>query len=522
VETPQVPQKPFLDVLTRIESWDSGDVEDVDQDKAERGMQTILSEWNKLLSNLQLICLEFESAGIHESSYRAVVWETLNELQVGIRGTDARLQLLGAGIGEALTEGEEGHMSIWEALNSLRTQVSSVTGGLDEQRRLFDAFKAMMPTWKTNFDKMSVSYVKNLPRINTVLHGLSGRIRKLEATAENLLTTESTSSIVNPFLGRSGASNINKIGGASGVTQPEFEAMKLNVKDALEEVRTSILDLKSSGTSASVSTMSDASVAGMQVQFNKVLERLSEIEGRGAGETVSIDGQVFCSEGEVKEWLETNDITEVGVFWDLFSVMCCMKPKKHTGKERSDETYSALRTQSTTLGNDLCAAMSHLRPEVLYAKRGSGSLEPLESGFAACPNHRQWALGSEGYKKQLSHMLEKFVTGVLGNMSSTNAPSRQLANALMANVRMQWSNMCTYMDSFYFELTGVAAFEKEKAWKLVGRCVGALFAALDPYRCLGIARLQGFVCQPWWVETLAPCSARVLQRISTDPLPLPV
>jgi hypothetical protein len=42
--------------------------------------------------------------------------------------------------------------------------------------------------------------------------------------------------------------------------------------------------------------------------------------------------------------------------------------------------------------------------------------------------------------------------------------------------------MCTFVDSFYVELTGVAGFNKEKAWRLVGRCVAALFSLLQPYR----------------------------------------
>jgi hypothetical protein len=372
-------------------------------------------------------------------------------------------------------------MSLWEAVNSLRTQVSSVTGGLDKQERHLAAFKTNEAGWKANFNSLSVSYLRNLPSIKAYLEGLKDRILLLEAKTKALPTPQNASPILNPPLGHSGPSVHNKVGGTPGVTQPDFEALKLNVKNALEEVRTSILDLKSSGTSASNNTSGDASTAGLRVEFNRVLERLSEIEGRGAGETVTIDGQVFCSQGEVKEWLDKNGITGVGVFWDLFSVMCCMRPKKHTGKERSDETYSAHRTHSTTLGNDLCAAMSHLRPEVLYAKRGTGSLEPLENGFGACASFRQWGLGSESYKKQLSTMLDKFISGVLGNMA-THGPARQLANALMANVRMQWSNMCTYIDSFYGELTGEAAFDPTKAWKLVGRCVGTLFAALDPYR----------------------------------------
>jgi hypothetical protein len=45
-----------------------------------------------------------------------------------------------------------------------------------------------------------------------------------------------------------------------------------------------------------------------------------------------------------------------------------MKPKNQIGRERADESYSASRTQSTTLENKLLASMSHLRPVLLFGK----------------------------------------------------------------------------------------------------------------------------------------------------------
>jgi hypothetical protein len=78
-------------------------------------------------------------------------------------------------------------------------------------------------------------------------------------------------------------------------------------------------------------------------------------------------------------------------------------------------------------------------------------------------------------------MLDKFIEGVLGTVPPT-ATYQNLVNNLMGSIRMQWHNMCTFIDSFYVELTGVAGFNKEKAWKLVGRCVAALFSAMEPYR----------------------------------------
>jgi hypothetical protein len=73
------------------------------------------------------------------------------------------------------------------------------------------------------------------------------------------------------------------------------------------------------------------------------------------------------------------------------------------------------------------------------------------------------------------------VTGVLGTVPPS-ATYFNLVSTLMSSVRSQWHNMCTFIDSFYVELTGEAGFNKEKAWKLVGRCVAALFSALEPYR----------------------------------------
>jgi hypothetical protein len=77
-------------------------------------------------------------------------------------------------------------------------------------------------------------------------------------------------------------------------------------------------------------------------------------------------------------------------------------------------------------------------------------------------------------------MLNKFCDGVIGTVSPT-ATYQNLVNTLMGSVHTQWHNMCTFIDSFYVEWMGVAGFNKDKAWKLVGRCVVALFSSLEPY-----------------------------------------
>jgi hypothetical protein len=72
-----------------------------------------------------------------------------------------------------------------------------------------------------------------------------------------------------------------------------------------------------------------------------------------------------------------------------------MKPKHQTGKDQSGKSHSLKRTSSTILENDLVALMMHSRPELLYAKKGSGELGRLESGFCGCPTYAIWITGTE-------------------------------------------------------------------------------------------------------------------------------
>jgi hypothetical protein len=158
-----------------------------------------------------------------------------------------------------------------------------------------------------------------------------------------------------------------------------------------------------------------------------------------------------------------------------------MSPKRQKGKDKADETYSSKRINSTQLDNDLLAAMTHDRPDVLYAKKVGGKLGSLEDGFVACPTYKQWITGTDLYKSKLTKELRQFCTGVEGAIPK-GASYKALATSLLSDVRNQWSTLCSFVDSFYVELTGVANFPKEKAWKLTGRCVAAVFMAMGSHR----------------------------------------
>lgn len=124
--------------------------------------------------------------------------------------------------------------------------------------------------------------------------------------------------------------------------------------------------------------------------------------------------------------------------------------------------------------------MTHVRPELLYTKKGSGELGRLEAVFCGCPTYTIWITGSECFQGQMTDMLENFLDGIQGAMDQRE-PYYVMVLLLATTVRAQWHKLCAFVNFFYFKLTGVTGFGAKKAWGLVRRCVAALFGALQPY-----------------------------------------
>jgi hypothetical protein len=262
------------------------------------------------------------------------------------------------------------------------------------------------------------------------------------------------------------------VGGQSYVIQMDINTAKADIEAGFQTLKASMASLGASLGSGG---------GGHDPRLTKALERLGDLEGCVTGEAFAMGNYVFCSRTEVAEWIVNKKVPSAGVFWDLFSVLVCMKPKRQTGKDRSDESHSSKRTGSTILENDLAASMTHVRPELLYSKKGSGELGRLESGFCACPTYSTWITGTECFRGQMTDMLEKFLNGVQGATKQSET-YYVLVLLLATNVRAQWHKLCAFVDSFYIELTGVSGFAGDKAWALVGWCVAALFGALQPHR----------------------------------------
>ena len=243
---------------------------------------------------------------------------------MAIWGTNAKMQLLGAGLHATITKTEEGPMSVWEAIQLLWTKVKLAHALSKGQHLYLDDLKKNLPNWGTTLENLSKSYQENLQKFGSNLQALGEKARLLQA--------KQPTGNLNPFL------NLGTTLGGSNSTrdsfilqQGDFNKSKADIEEAFREVKTA---LQQQGGNNTVPT-------GLTVKADKVLKRLGEIEGRVTGESFSMSNQTFCSKSKVADWLLSENVPSCSFFWDLFSVMVSMKPKEHSGKERSDESYSA-------------------------------------------------------------------------------------------------------------------------------------------------------------------------------------
>ncbi len=124
------------------------------------------------------------------------------------------------------------------------------------------------------------------------------------------------------------------------------------------------------------------------------------------------------SELLVSDWIVMEQVPNAGCFWDLFSVLASMSPKRQRGTDKADQTYSAKCIHSTQLDTNLLASTRHEHPDVLYAKKVGGELRALEDGFVGCPSsYEAWITGAKSYRSKLTKDLPQFCTAMEGSMA---------------------------------------------------------------------------------------------------------
>lgn len=266
--------------------------------------------------------------------------------------------------------------------------------------------------------------------------------------------------------------------------------------------------------------------------FQGQLDTLHGLVSRGTSSSGNNEGRVdvlsvpFNDITDVQQYLKNNKVENVGIFWDLFSVLVAMKPKSHSGKDWADEVHSSMRTSTTNHLNDLCASMTHPRPHLLFGK-ANGELCRFDKGFG-CPNYLSWVgKGTDSHKLQLTNYLKDFLEGVKGAMWGSSQ-GNVLANEMLNAVKGQWNDLITFIESFYSDLTiiesfysdltTIANFPAQQAWELVGRSVGAFFETmrLVRRRASRIQDANTLKSKALLMWTVLQCHRQAAQFISLD------
>jgi hypothetical protein len=95
-----------------------------------------------------------------------------------------------------------------------------------------------------------------------------------------------------------------------------------------------------------------------------------------------------------------------------------------------------------------------------------------------------WIGGSEhvSCRAELSTQVRVHTDGVIGQIGDGQTLAHLLAHVSLNQVGMQWNALIGFIDTFYLDLVAKCKFDSGKAWKLVARCVAAVFEATQMHR----------------------------------------
>jgi hypothetical protein len=197
----------------------------------------------------------------------------------------------------------------------------------------------------------------------------------------------------------------------------------------------------------------------------EILEaRMDNIESNQGGVVYSTHKFKFTSQHDVERFIEDKRMESCGTYWVLFSILVQMGGKKQSGHQLGQTTFAATpRVQMTTLELDLLSLMSFERPVALFVT------DAAEMDTLKCSSYKNW-LGV-GLKTSVSGTITndvtKFVSGIRGTLRF-QAGDTLLAMTLLDNVEIQYNKLVSFIKNFFKELTTVANFPVELAWKLIG------------------------------------------------------
>ncbi|KAG7351015.1 hypothetical protein IV203_010375 [Nitzschia inconspicua] len=239
------------------------------------------------------------------------------------------------------------------------------------------------------------------------------------------------------------------------------------------------------------SSPGDATFADGRDEVFKINDELDVLKGNVAdleqysGERFERAEGTFGSPQQVQTWIVESSVPSCGMFWDLGSVLVAMmETTPKTSKEFADEIYSMKRAQLSRNEASLMVAMTHHCPGCLFGKnhaRVDILDDPLE-GLQACKSYAAWiGVGTSSFSTAVTKALEGHIRALRGTLSRTDG-GESMARSLFDDCLKQWNALCRFTSTFYTKLVNVNKLSDAEAFKLVGRCWGAVFDTMRTHR----------------------------------------
>jgi predicted nucleic acid-binding Zn-ribbon protein len=162
---------------------DNSEMQKGDKEKAGVGaLKVVMTEWNILRSNFELIDDEFAKLGEGEKKYRDAISETVFKIHDAIRDTDARTSLLTAQLGKDNSDASgQGTDSIWDSIRrvyetmlEVQDDILHITSKSTEVTEIKEHVLTKMDTLAQNFHGLNNFTQESISKI-------SQKIRALEA-----------------------------------------------------------------------------------------------------------------------------------------------------------------------------------------------------------------------------------------------------------------------------------------------------------------------------------------------------
>lgn len=461
-----------------------------DESGATTQLAHVIDEWNTVLQNISILDNAMRSRATKEAEYRDSLHEHFTQAMNVLDGNTNRIQILSGQLGDFTSLSDEGK-TVVDALLELCEAIQQI----DELAIKASTFESKVKDEWAKSEEFTTS-------IRSSFRNVAESFADFKAQYHSDKTSDMASVLKDDLQDvRAELRTLDqKLCGKELLTSPSDS----NIQDDLAKLKNEVHSLENyvryrdvgaiqrSIIPESPKELENGSGSGDSEaearDWDSVDKRLNEVESRVSTEGFVGGGVTFSSQADVEIWVGTNGKPSSGFFWDIFSVLCAMKPKYLTSKERSDWKFSTERIHSTLLEAELTTAMAHLLPPALYATNKAGDLSEKDDGFGACLTHDEWVGGHKrkAFVDKTGSLLDTFCgsveKAVNHKKNKLDSKARRLAVSLLDKTRSHWNALTRFVESYHTKLTKVSQFPMGKAWPLIGQCVGAIFEAMWAYR----------------------------------------